>query len=156
MIYAYRQLLRRIFRQGQLSIDPQQCQHRQHQSSHTERCRFSKGSKIKCHIIFPAGIENGYRTDERDMPHGADYVEWDTDRIMRWARSIGSSTAVVIEKILSSRAIVEQSFNSALAVLRMTRRYTKEAIEKASGEALFKTDSPQIPPHQGHSSIFSA
>ena len=59
------------------------------------------------------------------------------------ARSIGPSTATVIERILGSRAIVEQSFNSALAVLRMTRRYTKEAIEKASGEALSKTNSPR-------------
>ena len=104
---------------------------------------FSKGSLIKRHIIFPSGIENGYRTDEKDMPKGTGYVEWDPDRIMRWARSIGPSTATVIERILGSRAIVEQSFNSALAVLRMTRRYTKEAIEKASGEALSKTNSPR-------------
>ena len=104
---------------------------------------FSKGSMIKRHIIFPSGIENAYRTDEKDMPDGEGYVEWDSERIMRWAKSIGPSTATVIERILGSRAIVEQSFNSALAVLRMTKRYTKEAVEKASGEALSKTNFPR-------------
>ena len=104
---------------------------------------FSKGNLIKRHLILPSSIESGYRTDEKDMPHGAGYVEWDSERIMRWARSIGPSTATVIERILGSRAIVEQSFNSALAVLRMTKRYSKEAIEKASGEALSRTNSPR-------------
>lgn len=104
---------------------------------------FSNGNMIKRHIILPPSVENGYRTDEKDMPKGSGYVEWDAERIMRWARSIGPSTATVIERILGSRAIVEQSFNSALAVLRMTKRYTKEAVEKASGEALSKTDSPR-------------
>ena len=41
------------------------------------------------------------------------------------------------------KVIVEQAFNSALAVLRLTRRYSKDAIEKASGEALTKFTAPR-------------
>lgn len=104
---------------------------------------FSRGIMIKRHLLFPSSVENRYRTDEKDMPKASGYAEWDADRIMRWARSIGPSTATVIDRILSSRAIVEQTFNSALAVLRMTSRYSKEAIEKASEAALSNTSSPR-------------
>ena len=109
----------------------------------TEVQVFFKSELVKRHLLFSPGVENHYRTDPEDMPKGTGFVEWDAGRIVKWACSIGPATATVVEKILSSKAIVEQAFNSALAVLRLTHRYSKDALEKASGEALSKFTSPR-------------
>lgn len=104
---------------------------------------FEKDRLVKRHVLFSPDVVNHYSTDPSDMPHGAGFVEWDADRIMRWARSIGPSTTIVVERILASRTVVEQAFNSALAVLRMTKRYRKEDVERASGVALGQFASPR-------------
>ena len=104
---------------------------------------FEKDRLVKRHVLFSPDVVNHYSTDPSDMPHGTGFVEWDADRLMRWARSIGPSTSIVVERILASRAVVEQAFNSALAVLRMTKRYRKEDVERASGVALGQFASPR-------------
>ena len=109
----------------------------------TEIQVFFKSDLIKRHPLLPPDVANSYSTDPGDMPKGAGFVEWDSGRIMKWAYSIGPSTATVVERILASKVIVEQAFNSALAVLRLTRRYSKEALERASGEALSKFAAPR-------------
>ena len=104
---------------------------------------FKKDRLVKRHVLLSPDVVNHYSTDPSDMPNGAGFVEWDSDRIMRCACSIGTSTAIVIERILASRAVVEQSFNNALAILRMTKRYNKDDVEKASEEALGQFASPR-------------
>lgn len=98
---------------------------------------------IKRHLKFPCGMSNQYRTDSSDMPKGSGFTEWDENRIKRWARDIGPSAETVVERILSSHAIVEQGFNSALAVLHLTSRFEKERIERASEIALSQIASPR-------------
>jgi transposase len=109
----------------------------------TEVMLYIGKNMIKRHLRFPAGVTNRYRTDVNDLPKGSGFTEWDAPRIRRWAKSIGPSTEAVIDRILSSRSIVEQTFNSALAVLHLTNRFEKERIERASGIALSKVTSPR-------------
>jgi hypothetical protein len=109
----------------------------------TEVMVFHKGKLIKRHLRFLPNMANQYRTDKKDMPKGSGFTEWDEERIRRWAKVIGPATEVVIDRILSSRTIVEQAFNTALAVGHLTNRFEKERIERASDIALAQVHSPR-------------
>jgi len=109
----------------------------------TEVMVFHKGKLMKRHLRFLPNMVNQYRTDKKDMPKGSGFTEWDEERIRRWAKDIGPATEVVIDRILSSRTIVEKAFNTALAVLHLTNRYEKERIERASDIALAQVYSPR-------------
>ena len=69
--------------------------------------------------------------------------DWSPDRFIKWAADVGPSTLEVIKRILSSRVIVEQTFNTALSILSLTKSHSKERIEEASREALSKVNSPR-------------
>ena len=104
---------------------------------------FHDGKMIKRHMRFPRDVEYKYKTDKTDMPKGAGFQEWDSERILRWAGTIGPNTQIVASRILSSREVPEQAFISALAVLHMSERYGREKLEMASGVALAKVESPR-------------
>ena len=110
-----------------------------------EICIYHGLQLVKRHIRFARGITGRYRTDEGDMPKGKGFAEWDADRIRRWASGFGPATSTVVERILSSRMIVEQTFMPAIAVLRLGDRYGKERVEKASEAALARFGSPRYP-----------
>lgn len=100
-------------------------------------------TRIKTHARFAPGIKNKYRTDAADMPKDSQFSEWTEERIMAWATRIGSATATTVQRILESRPVVEQAFNSALAVLRMSSQYNSTRLEKACEMALQSVPSPR-------------
>lgn len=104
---------------------------------------YSDGKLVKRHLRFMPGIKYKYRTDSNDMPKGHDFSEWTCDRIRRWALQFGPSTAEVVDRILQSLPIPEQTFNSALCILRLDKRYDRSRIEKACELALGMTKSPR-------------
>ena len=59
------------------------------------------------------------------------------------AYSIGNCTGEVIDRIFNSVKIKEQGYNSALSVLRMTKRYSNERLETACEIALTKIRTPR-------------
>ena len=61
----------------------------------------------------------------------------------RWADKIGPNARTVVDRIFASVQIEEQAYNSVLAVLKLEKAYSREALEKACGEALKKTHSPR-------------
>ena len=72
---------------------------------------YYKGDRIATHHRFPDYVSNKYSTHPEDMPKAfRDIVDWDDQRIRNWARSIGESTAAVIEKIFNSVDIKEQGY----------------------------------------------
>ncbi len=109
----------------------------------TEVILYLNGKPVKRHVKVMSGHEYQYVTDPADMPKDSGWHEYDAERFRRWASGIGPSTLEVINRILSSRAIVEQTFIPALGVLGLGKSYSKERIEEASREALTKVNSPR-------------
>lgn len=62
---------------------------------------------------------------------------------MSWASSIGMATGIAITRILESRDYPEQSFNSALAVLRLSKTYSAKRLETACEMAIRTIYSPR-------------
>jgi hypothetical protein len=92
--------------------------------------------RIASHLLAPAGAVNTYRTREADQPAGARYQPWDAARVRDWAGRVGPAAVTVVDRIFESVPVDEQSLDAALAVLRLTRRYSAERVEAACRIAL--------------------
>lgn len=92
--------------------------------------------RLTSHRLQSAGTINQYRTNDADLPEDRRWREWDGARVKAWAARIGSGTVTVIERIFESVAIEEQGLDAALAVLRLSRRYSPSRVEAACQLAL--------------------
>ena len=97
---------------------------------------YSGQQRLSSHLLLPEGSTNQYRTSDADLPSGERYQPWDGPRVREWAGRVGPSMTVIINRIFESVAIEEQGLNAALAVLRLTRRYSAERVEAACRIAL--------------------
>lgn len=92
--------------------------------------------RICSHLRLGAGEVNSYSTNDADLPPGPGYQEWDQTRVHAWAQRIGPSTETVVNRIFESVPIAGQGLDPALAVLRLSRRYSHPRLEAACALAL--------------------
>lgn len=97
---------------------------------------FQGGDRLSSHLLAPAGLVNEYRTNDHDLPDGPKYEQWDRDRVTEWAARVGEHATTVVNRIFESVLVDEQGLSPALAVLRLTRRYSSDRVEKACKIAL--------------------
>lgn len=97
---------------------------------------FSGGDRVTSHLLAPVGVVNEYRTHDGDLPDGSRYRQWDAARVREWAARIGENTTTVVNRIFEAVPVEEQGLDPALAVLRLTRRYSAARVEAAAGIAL--------------------
>ncbi len=79
------------------------------------------------------GRKGQYSTNVEHMPenHAALDDPWSPERFASWARRVGPETASAIERVLASRAIVEQSFVSCRNILGLSKTYAPALLERA-------------------------
>lgn len=96
---------------------------------------FLKGERIASHRR--SYVKRGYTTPPEYMPasHRA-MVKWPPSRLISWALSIGPSVGVLVEKVLGSRRHPEQSYRSALGIIRLGKKYGNDRLEKACGRGI--------------------
>lgn len=56
--------------------------------------------------------------------------------MVAWAQRIGENTAEVVHRIFASVPVVEQGLDPALAVVRLSKRYSQQRVEAACSIAL--------------------
>lgn len=104
---------------------------------------YYKNERIATHPRFAEYIKNKYSTIESHMPQKATNPDWNVERIQNWAAKIGINTLEVINRIINSVKIKEQSFNSALAVLKLSKIYSDSELENACEYALTQLNIPR-------------
>lgn len=92
--------------------------------------------RLTSHLLLPQGSAGEYRTNDADLPAGERYQQWDAARIRAWAQRVGPAAVIVVNRIFESVPIDEQGLDAALAVLRLTRRYSSQRVEAACQLAL--------------------
>ena len=100
---------------------------------------FRRGVRIESYL---RSYEKGkYTTRKHHMPRAhLDQVEWTPERLTQWAKKTGPCCAALLEAIMASKAHPQQGFKACLGVLRLTRTYPAERIERAAARALrFRT-----------------
>ena len=104
---------------------------------------YYKETRIATHRRFPQHLSNQWSTHPEDMPDQFQKMEWDDQRILKWARSIGPNTSEVVQRIFAGVQVKEQGYNSCLAVLRLSKKYTAGRLEAACGLALTRFHAPR-------------
>lgn len=80
-----------------------------------------------------------YTTLEEHMPEEHKAVSgWSSDRFLSWAEKIGPHTRKLVKNILESREYPVQTYRACMGVMRLSKSYSAELMEKASCLALEK------------------
>lgn len=92
--------------------------------------------RLTSHALLPPGAINQYATSKADLPEDRQWRAWDGPRVRAWAQRIGPGAVRVVNKIFESVTVQEQGLDAALAVLRLSRRYSPTRVEAACQLAL--------------------
>ena len=89
------------------------------------------------------GRSGQYSTVSEHMPEDHQkYLEWNGDRFRRWADQIGANTLKVVDLILTSGKIEQQSYRSCMGLLKLKDKYSSGRLEKACEKALSYSNHP--------------
>lgn len=89
------------------------------------------------------GRPGQYSTVTAHMPEDHQkYLEWNGDRFRRWAEQIGTNTAKVINGILASGRVEQQSYRACMGLLKLSEKHGPSKLEKACEKALQYSNSP--------------
>jgi transposase len=89
------------------------------------------------------GLEGQYSTITEHMPDNhQQYTQWNGERFISWAESIGPHTVIAIKAILTSHKIEQQGYRGCMALLKLADRYSVTRLETACARALNYTPSP--------------
>ena len=103
---------------------------------------FYKQARIASHRRL-YGRKGQYSTVTAHMPEDHQkYLEWNGDRFRRWGMQIGPSTATVVNAILTSQRVEQQSYRSCMGLLKLADKYSPKRVENACTLALSYTASP--------------
>ena len=89
------------------------------------------------------GRPGQYSTVREHMPKDhQQYLEWNGDRFRRWAKEIGPYTYQVIDSILSSGRIEQQTYRSCMGVMKLAEKHTRLKLEAVCKKALRYSTTP--------------
>ena len=82
-------------------------------------------------------IRYGYTTLKDHLPASHQFVtDWNPERFIQWAESIGPSTSLMIQHILKRKQYPEQNYRSCLGILHLEKKAGKQRLENACSRAL--------------------
>lgn len=89
------------------------------------------------------GRSGQYSTVTEHMPQEHQkYLEWNGERFRKWADSIGINTSKVVDAILTSGRIEQQSYRSCMGLLKLAEKYSPEKLEQVCAKALSYSGKP--------------
>jgi hypothetical protein len=72
------------------------------------------------------------------------YTQWNAERFIRWATDIGPHTQQVVETIIASKKVEEQSYKTCIALLKLADTYSIARLEAACKTALSYAATPSF------------
>ena len=105
---------------------------------------FFGGTRIASHPRL-LGRPNQYSTNESHMPPGhQEYLQWNGERFIRWAKQVGPNTAAVVKLFLSAYKVEQQGYKSCMALLKLSDKYSTTVLEAACAKVLAFTPAPSL------------
>ena len=88
------------------------------------------------------GRTGQYSTITEHMPEDHQkYLEWNGDRFRKWAERIGINTYTVVNAILTSKGVEQQTYRSCMGLLKLAEKHSDVTLEAACEKALTYTAS---------------
>ena len=89
------------------------------------------------------GRKGQYSTVTEHMPQDhQEYLEWNGSRFRKWAERIGINTYKVIDGLLLSKRVEQQSYKACMGILKLAEKYSPAQLESACQTALKYTGTP--------------
>ena len=89
------------------------------------------------------GRKGQYSTIIEHMPEDHQkYLEWNGARFRKWAERIGNNTYQVVDAILTSKRVEQQTYRSCMGLLKLADKYSVVRLEAACKKALGYTATP--------------
>ena len=89
------------------------------------------------------GRKGQYSTVTEHMPKDhQEYLEWNGARFRKWAERIGINTYKVINGLLLSKRVEQQSYKACMGLLKLAEKYSPAQLEAACQTALTYTETP--------------
>jgi len=83
------------------------------------------------------GRPGQYSTVAEHMPEEHQkYLEWNGDRFRKWATVIGPNTLKVVNGMLTSGRVEQQSYRGCMGLLKLSEKHSSEKLETACEKAL--------------------
>jgi hypothetical protein len=91
------------------------------------------------------GRPGQYSTVEAHMPENhKKYIQWNANRFVSWAQTVGSHTTITVQAILSSHKVEQQGYRSCMALLKLADKVGIARLEAACAKALSYTPRPNF------------
>ena len=89
------------------------------------------------------GRKNQYSTVTEHMPKDHQhYLEWNGGRFRNWAERIGENTAKVIDAVLRSKRVEQQSYRACMGLLKLADKIPRQSWRKPAKQPFH---TPQVP-----------
>lgn len=89
------------------------------------------------------GRKGQYSTITKHIPKDhQEYLEWNGDRFRKWAERTCINMCKVVEVILSSQRVEQQSYRSCMELLKLADKYSAGRLENACKKSLGYTAIP--------------
>ena len=89
------------------------------------------------------GRPGQYSTVREHMPEEHQkYLEWNGERFRKWANQIGLCTNEVVNSLLTSGRVEQQSYRSCMGLLKLAEKHSPVKLEAACKKALNYSSSP--------------
>lgn len=72
------------------------------------------------------------------------YLAWNGERFIDWARTVGPNTETVMQAILSSHKVEQQGYRSCMSLMKLADKYSVSRVESACTRALTYTPCPNL------------
>jgi transposase len=96
---------------------------------------FHRGQRVASHPRSHQPYQATTVNEHRPKSH-QQHLAWPPSRLVRWAESVGPSTAQLFTEILNRKPHPEMGYRSCLGILRLGQRYASERLEAASRRAI--------------------
>ena len=103
---------------------------------------FNNRDLVAIHMRAPHVQREPIVRMEHMPPEHQKYVQWNGDRFVSWAATIGSCTVAAVKAILNSYRIEQQGYKACLGLLKLADKYTPERLESACKRAFEYTPQP--------------
>lgn len=109
-----------------------------------------KGSGLCTHRLLPSTAVNRYSTNETDLPGKTVWRQRDRGCREKWARRVGPDCADVVVRLFAAQRFDDQGVEPALAVPRLSRRYSERRLERACPLGPAVGDVAKVLAHQAN------
>jgi len=93
---------------------------------------FHRGDRIASHAR--SWRKYGYTTVAEHMPpNHRNYAEWSSERIERWAQTIGASTAEMCSRLMTAKRHSEQGFRACMWSCAWVKTTAQNALRRRAG-----------------------